>query len=650
MWVSFRQNNHNCPVESFITPISQDVLKVYIGGLIWGTCVVDENGNVYVGSTNRKFVCIDKNCDVIWSLKLQPVNDSLIDSAAAIHPKGFVVVPGGDGHIYAVDKTTGKYVWIRNNKEDISDEMHKSGVIVNSFEGNIQIDLDGNIYAGCDNDFMYCLHSNGKIKWKYKTNMMIWTCSVVTEKYCYFGSLDCFIYACDKNTGKLLAKYNTHSEIKSSPVFYKNKLFVCNTDGNVMCFTEDLKLLWKIDIGRNIYATPITWDDTIICCTMNGDIYSLSVSSKKIIWKLSLYTNICSSPLVINNQLIVATNLCKLVAIDIKTSNISGCVVLNNKSSKRAINASLVLDKYGRIIVGSYDGFIYYVPCNFYEKSQLNSVRSIAELRNNQNIYFELQNNNQHIITLRFIYYGLQNAAICLNSVSITPKIPYKYVVSSDGSFINLIPRCFSYLDNDYNIKISALFYLQSNNWVLDRFLSSRGKITQHIKFSSPKTQSINYLVKEIELGNFYILQPTVVDTYIPAAMDAQGFKLVFHNRKVKYMPALPDFEDGFIIYPNDKRTFITNFKIYKNVIVISGSFSFSAMGGTIFSKNCLKFVELLPDKSVKGEFYGSTNCLSIKGNGKNYKFSSDIINQLFDPFLNLHYIGICSGRCSETS
>ena len=647
MWPSFRGNSFNCPTELFATAINDNISKVYIGGLIWATSVIDDNNNVYVGSTNRTFVCLNKQGDVVWKYKIQPINDSLIDSAAAIHPNGFIVVPGGDGQLYALDKTTGNPLWIKDNNDDNSKEMHKSGVIVNSFEGNVQIDKDGNIYAGCDNDFMYCLYPDGKTKWKFKTNMMIWTCAVITDKYCYFGSLDCCIYVCDKETGTLVTKYDTLSEIKSSPIFYNDNLYVCNTNGKVMSFSKTLKLNWERDIGRNIYATPIIWRETIICCTMNGDVFSLSISSGKIIWKTSLYKNICSSPLVVNNTLIIANNLCKLIALDVLNGKIIGSISLNKTTPKRSINASLALDKQGRIVVGSYDGFIYFVPCNFYERYRTNNIQDIAELRHNQRIYLDVQRDNQHIIVIKFVYQGLQNAAIAFGSVKITPKIPYIHKISADGSFINLIPTDFSYLDKEYNVTISAQYYLQSNNWFVDRFKLCQGTIIQKINFSSPKTQSLDFTANKIDMGNLYILQPTVLDTYIPAAMDAQGFRLLIKGNKVKFLPALPDFDNGFVVDEDDKRSFIVDCKVYKNVMALTGKFSFSAMGGTITCNQCVQLIEFLPDKTVRGQFWGSANCFSIKGNGKTYKFSSEIVNQLFDTYLQLNCICEFSGKCN---
>ena len=53
------------------------------------------------------------------------------------------------------------------------------GEIVNAFEGNIQIDIHGRIYAGCDNDYIYCYDYQGKLIWAYKTNMMVWSCGAL---------------------------------------------------------------------------------------------------------------------------------------------------------------------------------------------------------------------------------------------------------------------------------------------------------------------------------------------------------------------------------------------------------------------------------------------------------------------------------------
>ena len=89
----------------------------------------------------------------------------------------------------------------------------------------------------------------------------------------------------------------------------------------------------------------------------------------------------------------------------------------------------------------------------------------------------------------------------------------------------------------------------------------------------------------------------------------------------------------------------------HDNIYVAEGDFKLSAMGGTIPVKKFRAFFEIdEANNKVRGIFWGLSNCLGIKGNGKNYKFSFDIINQLCDLYMQLQIVGIFSGYCVSFS
>jgi outer membrane protein assembly factor BamB len=646
-WSTFRQNQQNCPVPINIDCLETSIFKVYLGGLIWGTAVIDKNDNVYVGSTNKRFFCISPDGSVKWKYKIKNVNDSLIDSAAAIYNNSHVIVPGGDGYLHTLDINTGEPIHVTDEIKD--NNLHSTGIVVNSFEGNVQIDDNGLIYAGCDNDYIYCMKSIGNILWKYKTNLMIWTCAAVNDGICYFGSLDYYIYAVNKYTGKLIKKYNSGSEIKSSPLIYNSYLYFGNTNGEVFCFSKGLgQLIWQRDIGRNIYSSPVVYENSIIFCCLNGDVFCLRVDNGDIIWKVSLITNICSSPIIVNSALIVANNLCKLIALNVTNGRILGAIELNKKDIKRSINASLSINSKGQIIFGSYDGCLYFVPCNFYLKYNNIALETIAEISSHKKIYLELNKSKNHIITFKFIVIDHQNASISPGTLKITPQIPYTSEVSADGTFINLIPDNWDYLDKEFEINISGEYFIQTESWIQDRFKFNSGSFNQTVRFTTAKTREFVKLPKEIDISGMYVEQPAILDTYIPAALDAQGARIIFTKDHAVLFLCIPDIEDEFIPSDDASKYFKLNYKIYKNIIILDGSFELSAMGGTIPLRKFKMFLELEGGDMVKGCLWGLSNCLSIKGNGKSYKFSSNIVNQLCDRFLQLQTIATFVGKIKK--
>ena len=74
-------------------------------------------------------------------------------------------------------------------------------------------------------------------------------------------------------------------------------------------------------------------------------------------------------------------------------------------------------------------------------------------------------------------------------------------------------------------------------------------------------------------------------------------------------------------------------------------------MGGTIPFTKFETYMKINPDNNnLEGEFIGTTSCFNIKGNNSTYKFSSELINQLCNPYMKLISIGTMFGRLSSIS
>lgn len=677
MWQSFKNSAENNGIHYLQLhylqqgDISHDskgdqVSRIYLGGLIWGTAV-SYNNRIYVGSTNRRFYCIENN-EIKWKYKLKTKNDSLIDSAAAIHPRGFVVVPGGDGYLYALNLDNGNVMWTFK-AHHVSDTVDASGVIVNSFEGNVKIDRFGRIYAGSDNSYMYCLDGTGRELWSFETKMMIWTCACLfhEDQYVAFGSLDFHMYVLETKTGRLVAKYNTGAEVKASIVNVGNKLICCNSNGNVFCFDvptliqghQRQALQWKIDCGTEIYSTPSvsihTDQNILMACTMDGSIVGIDIASGSVVWSNTIYKAVCSSPVIINNVGMFGASDGYLYGVNAATGDIVLKYRLSQKDYKCALNASPCITNRAELVIGCYDGYLY-IASLYLLFSQMQERIDLSPKE--QGIHIRCLSNTKHIKQLQFNVYTndsvmVRNVGVHGTNVSLSEDFAacYDASVSSDGKYINLVPNSFDYLKlviprNVCNI--SGSYFNQTNNWFMDRlqfhdhvpFVENVEIPCDHKSKTNTQKQQVDAIVKYYGSGA-YVHQPAILDTYIPAAMDAQGF-IMFKLGSGSVFPvlcihAIPD-DDGFVIEPDASKVFVFKGAQQDGVVYGEGTFTMSAMGGTIPLKT-FKFFFDETDKTVV-EYYAQAFCLSIKGNASNYKFSSDILPQICDYSMHLNIIG----------
>ena len=637
----FRFNTQNNAVSSFIctNSLSSNVItKQHIGGLIWGTPVMDNEGNIYIGSTNRHFYCLNPRGHIKWTYQLTERPNSLVDSAAAIHPVGFVVVPGGDGYLHALKLETGQLLWKSETANNVPDA--KTGEIVNAFEGNVQIDKYGRIYAGCDNDYMYCYDARGKLIWSYKTDMMIWSCVAMnpSNTAIYFGSLDFHIYCLNASDGAFINKYKTDGEIKSSPVFYNNKVYVCNSNGKLYSFTSNLQLIYQIDIEGGIYSTPVIKDNILIITTMNGIMYAIYADTGNIFWKKDLLYYICASPMItLDDYVIIGNSVGMLIALNLFTGDIIASIKLSDKNLNSSPNMT-----ENNIIIGGYDGYVYCVSNSF-----IKTHKQIPDFSCNNDHYKIIYNN--HVVLLRLItcHNSKRNINAGIGNINLQSDI-YNSIISSDLKYIILVPKISDYLNKDNILHINTAWFNKTSNWLYDRFLFNSNRFLDNIKFKSQTNNPIkSRLPKKWNIGELRVLQPVILDTYIPAALNSLGFISYLHqdNKKLRFIPAIPDDND-FKRLPGQTE-FDLDVNIYNNQLIMTSDLpiTFSFMGGTMTFLKLRMFAVIDPQTlDISGDMYAVSSCLNIKGNGQNYKFSSSIINQLCDQTMRIHIVASFKG------
>ncbi len=92
------------------------------------------------------------------------------------------------------------------------------------------LDNDEFYFVGADNGYVFCLNSQGREVWKYKTNGKVRSDALFHDGVVYFGSEDNNLYALNARNGNLLFKFSTDGNINGTPVIEDNQLFFGSTD------------------------------------------------------------------------------------------------------------------------------------------------------------------------------------------------------------------------------------------------------------------------------------------------------------------------------------------------------------------------------------------------------------------------------------
>ena len=170
----------------------------------------------------------------------------------------------------------------------------------------------------------------------------------------------------DETVGNLITQkwsIDVPGQIISSPVIYKDRVFITTRFGYVICL--DLKTgewLWDYSTDGFNDATPSVSSDTLIVPSMDGNVYAFDIYSGELLWKRYLGGLINSSPLIYfgdkryRNGLVyvgVGTPVNSVFMLDFKTGS-----VINKIQFDKPINSAITLCN-NRIIFGGNDGRIY---------------------------------------------------------------------------------------------------------------------------------------------------------------------------------------------------------------------------------------------------------------------------------------------------
>ena len=690
LWSSFRngfqnQANHHLEVRDLVNTQSNRAVKaISTGGLFWGTAVIDEKDNFYVGSSNKFFYSFDKNGKMRWKFQIYDRADSLIDSAAVLAKNKLVVVPGGDGFLHALNRDTGEQVW-DFKAHGTSDESHQKGTTVNSFEGNVQLGLNNNLYAGNDNGYLYAVSPEGSEIWSFKTNMMIWSSPAFDPngKWMVFGSLDGHLYVLNPKTGALIDKVKIGFDIKSSPSIdkYGNIYFGCSNFIFYSYKLVDNKLVknWEYSGAHGeLYSSAAVKDNSVVFGSLEGAVYNLSTSGK-LNWKFMTYSPVASSPLITkDNVVLFGAKNGKFYSLDLESGERIWSFKTTDANQKSNLDASASLNSTGIIINGSYRGIVHQIPfeyclqnkqderCEFGDKNDSPNFGRKLDKDASTLVYFNPQGKFEvnpqskiglteilklQLVVLENSVWKIDRAINTSNiKVNISPRIKLQTEVSSDGQFLNILPLESFQPNQEYTIDISGTHYAQKT-WIKDRLnYFGHEKFEASLKFTTTdKGLTDNEVLKEGALGirSMYLQQPQALDTYTPAALDGQGFlakPFGFNSRDNSFLlyviPALPRVDDMIPIAEASK-TFIMQGFLDGNHLRTSGKVKLSAMGGTIdFSYMTLRGQLPKFEGFYRNTFYSETSCLSIKGNGSGYSFPMKLVNRICGPSLNMKAVG----------
>lgn len=288
---------------------------------IFSSPIIGPNGNIYIGSADKNFYAFSQEGKVLWST---PTGE-IIDSAALIAKNGKLFFGSGDGILRCLDAETGEGCWSFS-----AEPPSATGGLINWFEGNVAIGVDGTLYAPNDNFSLYAVApETGKQVWKFPLNDQSWSSPAV-----------------DPKTGDLFFGSNYIAPLKILQPFYKN-IFSLDAKG---------KIRWRQSVQASVAASPLlSREDLVVVGGFDGVLYAYDKNTGKERWSFKTQDHIYASPAEsADGTIIQASTDGNVYAIDGRDGRLKWSF-----ASGEPIRSSPAIDGEGRIYFGSGDGSLY---------------------------------------------------------------------------------------------------------------------------------------------------------------------------------------------------------------------------------------------------------------------------------------------------
>ncbi len=156
---------------------------------------------------------------------------------------------------------------------------------------------------------LYALNSEGRLRWKFKTEQALWAKPVSDGERVYQASMDHYVYALRLNDGSLVWKAALNGAAMFSPALSEEGMLYVGSLAKEMVALETNggAITWRYDSEGPIWSQPLLHDGTLYFGDMEGWVYALDSTTGNARWRMQLTGPVLSAPVVVEENIVIAT-------------------------------------------------------------------------------------------------------------------------------------------------------------------------------------------------------------------------------------------------------------------------------------------------------------------------------------------------------
>jgi outer membrane protein assembly factor BamB len=223
-----------------------------------------------------------------------------------------LIVHGMDGHVWVLDRATGRLRW----HATIGSPIESSPVVWHGID-----------FFGTWSGRLYALDlRTHRLRWSKQLGAKTTSSAAIAGRTLYIGDYAGRVWALRARTGRIRWVRGVNGRVYGTPAVAGGRVFVPSSNGgSLTAFSTLGRYLWRVHTGSYVYSSPAAWKGRVFFGSYNGVLYAVSARSGRILWTRGTGGAISGAAVVVAGVAYAGSFSHRIVGVDAK----SGRVVLN---------------------------------------------------------------------------------------------------------------------------------------------------------------------------------------------------------------------------------------------------------------------------------------------------------------------------------
>jgi outer membrane protein assembly factor BamB len=276
-----------------------------IGSMIEFPAVVSD-GVAYIGNlTGTVYGISMRSGKAAW--RYQTANGKMAASPAVWGDQ--LIVHGMDGHVWVLDKHTGRLLW----RKTIGSSIESSPVVWRGVD-----------YFGTWGGTLYALDLRTQsFRWTHYLGAKTTSSAAIAAGSVYIGDYAGNVWAIDARNGSTRWVHGVNGRVYGTPAVAYGRVFVPSSDGgSLTAFSTGGTYLWRIDTGSYVYSSPAAWGGRVFFGSYNGVFYGVSAATGSVLWEVGLGGPISGAAVVVDGVAYAGSFADRIFGVDARSGRV----------------------------------------------------------------------------------------------------------------------------------------------------------------------------------------------------------------------------------------------------------------------------------------------------------------------------------------